>query len=82
MIHFDRNKLLSEDLPTSALALSTLTGSDIISADEARAYLMGRPFDLSGPAPKPKPPPPPAPVPPVAPGPAADPEEDPEEENP
>jgi HK97 family phage portal protein len=81
VIHFDRNKLLSEDLPTSALALSTLTAADIISADEARAYLMGRPFDLSGPAPKPKPPPP-APVPPVAPGPAADPEEDPEEENP
>lgn len=77
-IHFDRNKLLAEDLPTSALALSTLTAADIISAGEARAYLMGQPLELSGPAPTPKPPPP-APLPPA---PSADPEDDPEGDDP
>jgi HK97 family phage portal protein len=81
-IHFDRNKLLSEDLPTQAMALSQLVAAGIISTDEARASLAGRPLDLSGPAPKPKPPPV-SPVPPApAPDPAADPNADPEEEDP
>ena len=58
---FDRNKLLRDDLPTTALAITTLVGADVMSADEARAYLMGQPLDLSGPAPKPPKPPPPPP---------------------
>ena len=58
-VRFGRDKLLREDLPTTAVALSTLVAADIATADECRAYLMGSPLDLSGPAPKPKPPPPP-----------------------
>ena len=64
-IHFERNQLLREDLPTSAIALCQLKGSGIIAADEARDYLMGQPLELSGPPPKEAPPPaPPATVPP------------------
>lgn len=80
VIHFDRNKLLAEDLPTSALALTTLANADIISPEEARAYLMGQPLELSDPPPTPKPPPA-LPVPP-APTPPADPNADPEAEDP
>jgi HK97 family phage portal protein len=64
-IIFERNKLLRDDLPTTAIALSTLTGAHIVSTDEARAYLMGSPLELSGPAPEVAPPPAPiAPPPP------------------
>ena len=71
-IHFDRNKLLSEDLPTSALALSTLKGANIISAVEARDYLAGQPLSLDGPPPTPPKPPAPTPatLPPAPPAPA------------
>ena len=68
-VQFGRDKLLREDLPTTATALSTLVAADIASPEECRSYLMGNPLDLSGPAPTPKPPPP-APQP-AMPGPAA-----------
>lgn len=38
-VHFDRNQLLRDDMATTALALSTLTGAGIMSVEEARAYL-------------------------------------------
>ena len=76
-IRFDRNKLLSEDLPTAALALSTLKAANIVSAAEARGYLVGEPLDLDGPPPAtPKPAPPAAAVPaPPAPAPAPAPDD-------
>jgi HK97 family phage portal protein len=39
IVHFDRNQLLRDDMATTALALSTLTGAGIMTVDEARAYL-------------------------------------------
>jgi HK97 family phage portal protein len=65
-VKFGRDKLLREDLPTTAVALSTMVGADIVSPDECRSYLMGSPLDLSGPAPSPPQPPPPSPPPGVA----------------
>jgi HK97 family phage portal protein len=38
-IHFDRNQLLRDDLPTTATAMATLVGAGIVSAAEARAYM-------------------------------------------
>jgi phage portal protein BeeE len=38
-VHFDRNQLLRDDLETTAMALSTLVGSGIITTAEARAYM-------------------------------------------
>ena len=68
-VQFGRDKLLREDLPTTATAMQALVAADIASPAEVRNYLMGNPLDLSGPAPTPKPPPP-APQP-AMPGPAA-----------
>ena len=38
-VHFDRNQLLRDDLPTTATAMATLVGAGIITAAEARAYM-------------------------------------------
>lgn len=38
-VHFDRNVLLRDDLPTTATAMATLVGAGIITTAEARAYL-------------------------------------------
>jgi HK97 family phage portal protein len=38
-IRFDRNQLLRDDLQTTAMALSTLVGANIITAAQAQAYL-------------------------------------------
>jgi hypothetical protein len=45
-VRFDRNQLLREDLPTSAIALSTLVGAGIMSTTEARAYLASNSVSL------------------------------------
>jgi HK97 family phage portal protein len=45
-VQFDRNKLLGEDLPTMALAVSTLVGSKVVSPEQA-FYLLGMPATLA-----------------------------------
>jgi phage portal protein BeeE len=47
VVHFDRNQLLRDDMSTTALALSTLVGSKIITPQEARAY-MALPITTAG----------------------------------
>jgi len=64
-IQFDRNKLLSEDLPTTALALSQLVGAEIMTGEMAYQVLQGVPLTAI-PYQEP-PPPPPSPPPMVAP---------------
>lgn len=43
-IRFDRSKLLAEDLPTTALALSTLVGSGVVTPAAAWQMLLGVPL--------------------------------------
>lgn len=43
-IRFDRNKLLAEDLPTTAMALSQLVASGIITPATGWAMLLGQPM--------------------------------------
>ena len=58
-IQFDRNKLLSEDLPTTALALSQLVGAQIMTGEMAYQVLQGVPLAaIPYQAPPPPPPPP------------------------
>jgi len=66
-VRFDRNKLLAEDLPTTAQALSLLTSSGIITGEMAWQMLLGVPLP-SIEYQKPEPPPAPA-MPPAAPAP-------------
>src|SRR5215471_18006501 len=58
-VRFDRNKLLAEDLPTTAQALSLLTSSGIITGEMAWQMLLGVPLP-SIEYQKPEPPPAPA----------------------
>jgi hypothetical protein len=43
-VHFDRNKLLAEDLPTTSQALSLLVNSGIITGEMAWQVLLGFPL--------------------------------------
>jgi len=62
-IQFDRNKLLSEDLPTTALALSQLVGAQIMTGEMAYQVLQGVPLAAIPYQAPPPPPPPPLPPP-------------------
>ena len=54
-VRFDRAKLLQEDLPTTALALSTLVGADIMTNQTAWRFLQGEALASLPAPPKPKP---------------------------
>jgi phage portal protein BeeE len=43
-VRFDRNKLLAEDLPTTALALSQLVGAKVVTPAAAWQMLLGYPL--------------------------------------
>jgi HK97 family phage portal protein len=43
-VRFDRNKLLAEDLPTTAMALSQLVGSGIMTPEAAWQVVLGEPL--------------------------------------
>ena len=43
-IRFDRNKLLAEDLPTTATALATLVAASIVTPEAAWQMLNGVPL--------------------------------------
>jgi HK97 family phage portal protein len=71
VINFDRNKLLAEDLPTTATAVATLVSAGVLTGEQA-FYLLGMPATLAtkgAPDPTyqepaaPPPPPPPPPMP-------------------
>jgi HK97 family phage portal protein len=66
-VQFDRNKLLAEDLPTTATAVATLVAAGVLTGEQG-FYLLGMPATLaSSGAPDPtyqEPPPPPPPPPP------------------
>jgi HK97 family phage portal protein len=44
LVRFDRSKLLAEDLPTTATALSTLVNAGIMTSDAAWQMLVGTPL--------------------------------------
>ena len=55
-VRFDRNKLLQEDLPTTAVALAQLEAAGIITPQTGWAILQGEPLASLPPPPKAKPP--------------------------
>ena len=88
-VRFDRNKLLQEDLPTTAMALAQLVAADIMTNQTAWRFLQGEPLASLPAPPKPKPaaaapvpgavPANPPPTPPVSTPPSPDPASDEEE---
>jgi HK97 family phage portal protein len=61
-VRFDRNKLLAEDMPTTALALSTLVGAKVMTPAAAWDFLLGVPLPAIDNSPPDDFPEPPAPV--------------------
>jgi HK97 family phage portal protein len=60
-VRFDRNKLLQEDLPTTAMALAQLEAAGIITPQTGWRILQGEPLASLPPPPKKQPPPTPVP---------------------